>query len=73
MKRWVTGEEEEMEQEDIDRVLFKLGREWMSVSKLRKLPAHVVKETDVAVLRVPKTQGYYTCPIVSMPAAGFFS
>ncbi len=36
MKRWMTGEKAEMEQDDIDRELFKLTCEWMSVSKLRK-------------------------------------
>ncbi len=49
MKRWVTGEKEEMDQEGIDRELFELAREWMAVSKLRKLPGHVAKETDVAL------------------------
>ena len=37
-----------MEQEGIARELFELAREWMSVSKLRKLPGHVAKETDAA-------------------------
>ncbi len=35
MKRWLTGQKAEMEQEDIDRELFELAREWVSVSKLR--------------------------------------
>ncbi len=45
MKRWVTGEKAEMEQEDIDRELFELAHEWMSVSKhqVRNLPGHVAK------------------------------
>jgi hypothetical protein len=51
MKRWVTGEKAEVEQEDIDRELFELAREWMAVSKLRKLPGHVAKETNVALLK----------------------
>ena len=49
MKRWVTGEKAEMDQEDIDRELLESAREWMAVSKLRKLPGHVAKETDVAL------------------------
>jgi hypothetical protein len=49
MKRWVTGEQAEMDQDDIDRELFELAREWMEVSKLKKLPGHVAKETDVSL------------------------
>jgi hypothetical protein len=53
MKIWVTGQKSEMEHEDIDRELFKLAREWMSVSKLRnlKLPGHVqvAKESYAAL------------------------
>ncbi len=49
MKQWVTGQKAEMEQEDIDRELFKLACEWMAVSKLRKIPCHVAKETNVAL------------------------
>ncbi len=45
----MTGEKAEMEQEDIDRELFELAREWMAVSKLWKLPCHVAKETNVAL------------------------
>ncbi len=48
MERWLTGEKAEMEQEDVDRELFELARESMSVSTLRKLPGHVAKEPDVA-------------------------
>jgi hypothetical protein len=46
---WVTGEKAEMDQEDIDRELFELAREWMAVSKLQvlMLPGHVAKETNV--------------------------
>jgi hypothetical protein len=68
MKRWVTGEKAEMEQEDIERELFELAREWMSVSKLRKLPGQGNRCCSVeAVSRVPKAEGCYTCAIVSMP------
>jgi hypothetical protein len=54
MKRWVTGDQAEMDQDDIDRELFELAREWMEVSKLKKLPGkklpgHVAKETDVSL------------------------
>ncbi len=49
MKRWVTGEKAEMEQDDIDRELFELACECMAVSMLRKLPGHLAKETDVAL------------------------
>ena len=45
----MTGERAEMDQEDMDRELFELAREWMAVSKLWKLPGHVAKETDVAL------------------------
>ena len=46
--RWVTGEHAKMDQDDIDRELFEFAREWMEVSKLKKLPGHVAKEIDVA-------------------------
>ena len=29
--------------------LFELAREWMEVSKLKKLPGHVAKENDVSL------------------------
>jgi hypothetical protein len=54
IKRWVTGEQAEMDQDDIDRDLFELAREWMEVSKLKKLPGlarHVAKETNVALCK----------------------
>ncbi len=51
IKRWVTGpgEQAEMDQDDIDRDLFELAREWMEVSKPKKLPGHVAKEPDVSL------------------------
>ena len=49
IKRWVTGEQAELDQDDIDRELFEIAREWMEVSKLQKLPGHVAKETDVSL------------------------
>lgn len=39
IKLWVTGERAEMEQEDIDRELFEVSRDYMSASKLKKLQA----------------------------------
>ena len=57
IKRWVTGEKAEMEPEDIDSELFKLAPEYMSASKLKKLPGHVAKPTDHALW---KQYRYYT-------------
>ncbi len=58
IKRWVTGEQAEMDQDDIDRELFELARDWMEVSKLS---CHVAKETDVALCKqfreYPKQKG----------------
>ncbi len=71
VKHWVTGEHAEMDQDDIDRELFELAREWMEVSKLKKLPGHVAKETDVSLWkqysdRVNKKSGVriraFRCP-----------
>ncbi len=72
MKQWVTGQKAEMEQEDIDRELFELAREWMAVSKLRKIPCHVANETNVALWKqfreYPKQKGailvrLFRCPL----------
>jgi hypothetical protein len=38
-----------MDSEDIERELFKLARDWMSQSKLKKLPGHQAKPTDVSL------------------------
>ena len=38
MMRWVTGAEAEMEEEDIENEMFRLARDYMSASLLRKLP-----------------------------------
>ncbi len=71
MKRLVTGEKAEMEQEDIDRELFELAREWMAVSKLRKLPGHVAKETNVALWKqfreYPKRKGAILVRLLRCP------
>ncbi len=47
----VTGEKVlmELELEDVDRELFELAREWISATKVKKLPCHVQKPTDVAL------------------------
>jgi hypothetical protein len=37
------------DQDDIDKELFELACEWMEVSKLKKLPCHVAKETDISL------------------------
>jgi hypothetical protein len=54
IKRWVTGhgKQAEMDQDDIDRELVELARDWMEVSKLpvKKLSGRVAMETDVAAL-----------------------
>jgi hypothetical protein len=61
IKRWVTVEQAEMDQDDIDRELFELARDWMEVSKLKKHSCHVAKETDVALCKqfreYPKQKG----------------
>jgi hypothetical protein len=49
MKRWVTGDKAEMDSEDFERELFELARDWMSQSKLKKLPGHQSKPTDVSL------------------------
>jgi hypothetical protein len=38
IKRLVAGETAEMDSDDIERELFELARDWMSQSKLNKLP-----------------------------------
>ncbi len=70
MKRWMTGEKAEKEQEDIGRELFELAREWMAVSKIRASGPRFKGNqccSVQAVSRIPKAQGCNTCPIVSMP------
>ena len=49
IKQWVTGDRAVMDSEDIDRELFELARDFMSASKLKKLPSHVPKPTDHAM------------------------
>ena len=40
IKHWVTGERAEMEPDDIEREMFKIAREFMDASKLKKIPSH---------------------------------
>jgi hypothetical protein len=49
MKQWVTGEKIEMDSEDIEQELFELACDWMSQSKLKKVPGHQSKPTDVSL------------------------
>ncbi len=66
-----------MDQDDIDRELFELARDWMEVSNLKKLPGHVAKETDVALCKqlreFPKQKGailvrLFRCPLSMIEA-----
>ncbi len=68
-----------MDQDDIDRELFELEREWMEVSKLKKLPGHVAKETDVSLWkqygdRINKKSGVriraFRCPLKHRTGCG---
>jgi hypothetical protein len=38
-----------MDSEDIELDLFELARDWMSQSKVKKLPGHPSKPTDVSL------------------------
>jgi hypothetical protein len=55
IKKWITGERATEEQEDIDRELFELARDYMSASGLKKIPGHVAKETDFALWKLFRT------------------
>ena len=55
VKQWVTGETATMEQEDIDRELFELARDWMWASKLKKTPGHKELPTDFAMWKQNRT------------------
>ena len=41
IRKWAIGRKAEMEQEDIDRDVFDLARQFMSLSGLRKVPDNV--------------------------------
>jgi hypothetical protein len=49
MKRRLTGERVEIDQEDIDRELFELAREWTAVSKITNFSCHI----DNIVITIP--------------------
>jgi hypothetical protein len=77
-KNW-DGEQAEMDQDDIDRDLFELAREWMEVSKLKKLPGHVAKENDFSLWkqygdRINKKSGVriraFRCPLKHRTGCG---
>jgi hypothetical protein len=36
-----------MEEEDMNREMYELARTWMAESKLRKLPGHISKDTNL--------------------------
>ena len=56
VKQWVTGEHATMEEEDIERELFELARDWMWASKLKKTPGHKSLPTDFAMWKQNKKQ-----------------
>ena len=56
VKQWVTGEHATMEDEDIERELFELARDWMWASKLKKTPGHKSLATDFAMWKQNKKQ-----------------
>ncbi len=55
IKKWITGERVTVEQEDIDRELFELARDYMSASGLKKIPGHFAKDTDLALWKLFRT------------------
>ena len=42
----MTGERAEMEPDDIEREMFKIAREFMDASKLKKIPSHSHNPND---------------------------
>ena len=63
IKKWTTGERATLEQEDIDRELFVIDRDFMSASGLKKAPGHVSKPTDIGLwkqARIHTHSGGYT-------------
>ncbi len=59
INKWTNGERATAEQEDIDRELFELARDYMSASGLKKIPGHVAKDTDVALWKIFRTHTRY--------------
>ena len=47
IKKWITGERATLDQEDIDREIFEIARDFMADSGLTKVPGHVSKPTDI--------------------------
>ena len=58
IKKWITGERATEEQEDIDRAIFELAREFMSASGLKKIPGHVGKKTDMGLWKIARTESH---------------
>ncbi len=72
VKRWVTGEQAVLPEEDIERGLFEEARELMHLSGLKKLPGHEGLDTDLHMWKKAsaghKTQTgmsytIYRCPL----------
>ena len=72
IRKWAIGWKAEMEQEDIDRDVFELARQYMSLSGLRKVPDHVAHPDDIALFNqdsmFPSDNGkvittLYVCPM----------
>ena len=72
IRKWAIGRKAEMEQEDIDRDVFDLARQYMSLSGLRKVPDHVAHPDDIALFNqdsmFPSENGkvihtVYVCPM----------
>ena len=72
IKKWITGERATVEQEDIDREIFELARDFMSASGLQKVPGHVSKETDIGLWKLARTHsrsGGWTLRVFKCPMA----
>ena len=54
IKCWVTGDRAEMEQEDIERELYELARDFMEASGIKKLPSHTHNENDLGLWKLNK-------------------
>ena len=48
----MTSECAEMEQEDIEREIFELAREYMEASKLKKLPSNAPNPNEVGLWKI---------------------
>ncbi len=72
VKRWITGELAEMDDEDIENQLFEEARQLMQLSWLKKLPCHKGLSTDLHlwkraggdhITRAGITYTIYRCPM----------